>query len=226
MPVTVALACPRRRTSALSSRSSWRSSRTRTLPTRSTSNPSSKLTRSTQVHEPDRGLQGSRSLSWPMCDDLRVLPGRCVRPATSGRFACVIPVLHVVWGFSRGGMRQASRAMRKLCALLHVWQALCALSLELADHLDGYQYLHFRLRMLMCGGLRGVSAETYARSRSIASCDACACKKMHCSTNILGSMLMLSVYILTCSAEWHVWRCSFHHQMVHRANLESIQKHP
>ena len=44
-----------------------------------------------------------------------------------------------------------------------------ALSLELDGHPGGYQYLCFRLRMLMCGGLRGMAAETDAISRSIAS---------------------------------------------------------
>ena len=48
-------------------------------------------------------------------------------------------------------------------------QALSALSLELDGHPGGYQYLCFRLRMLMCGGLRGMAAETDAISRSIAS---------------------------------------------------------
>ena len=41
--------------------------------------------------------------------------------------------------------------------------------LDLGDHPGGYQYLLFRLRMLMCGALRAVAAETDARSRSIAS---------------------------------------------------------
>ena len=70
-------------------------------------------------------------------------------------------------------MRLASLAMRLqyalLCAFAHGWQALSALSLELGDHPGGYQYLRFRLRMLMCGALRAVAAETDARSRSIAS---------------------------------------------------------
>ena len=67
------------------------------------------------------------------------------------------------------GMRLASRAMRKSCAVTHVWQELSALSLDLGDHPGGYQYLLFRLRMLMCGGLCGEAAETDAISRSIAS---------------------------------------------------------
>ena len=67
------------------------------------------------------------------------------------------------------GMRLASRAMRKSCAVAHVWQELSALSLDLGDHPGGYQYLLFGLRMLMCGGLRAMAAETDARSRSIAS---------------------------------------------------------
>ena len=71
-------------------------------------------------------------------------------------------------------MRLASLAMRLSCAFAHVWQALSALSLELGDHPGGYQYVRFQLRMLMCGGLRGVAAETDARSRSIAiDRDAC-----------------------------------------------------
>ena len=67
------------------------------------------------------------------------------------------------------GMRLASRAMRKSCAVAHVWQELSALSLDLGDYPGGYQYLLFRLRMLMCGGLCGEAIETDAISRSIAS---------------------------------------------------------
>ncbi len=58
------------------------------------------------------------------------------------------------------GMRLASRAMRKSCAVAHVWQELSALSLDLGDHPGGYQYLHFRLRALICGDLLGMVAET------------------------------------------------------------------
>ena len=63
-------------------------------------------------------------------------------------------------------------SLRVPCAnrvLLLMWQELSALSLDLGDHPGGYQYLLFRLRMLMCGGLRGMAAETDAISRSIAS---------------------------------------------------------
>ena len=69
-------------------------------------------------------------------------------------------------------MRLASRAWRKSCAVAHVWQELSALSLDLGDHPGGYQYLLFKLRMLMCGGLCGEAAETDAGSRSVASRDA------------------------------------------------------
>ena len=88
----------------------------------------------------------------------------------SGSFVCVMPVLHEVWGFAWCG--HASRSLRVPCAnrvLLLMWQELSALSLDLEDHPGGYQYLLFRLRMLMCGGLRGMAAETDAISRSIAS---------------------------------------------------------
>ena len=69
---------------------------------------------------------------------------------------------------SRHASRLACHGLKLSCAFAHVWQALSALSLELGDHPGGYQYLRFQLRMLMCGDLRGVAAETDARSRSIA----------------------------------------------------------
>ena len=75
---------------------------------------------------------------------------------------CVMPVLHEVWGFSRVGMRLALRAMRKSCAVAHVWQELSAVSFELGDHPGGYQYLQFWLHALICGDLLGVVAETAA----------------------------------------------------------------
>ena len=95
----------------------------------------------------------------------------------SGSFVCVMPVLHEVWGFARCG--HASR-FSVPCAnrvLLLMWQELSALYLELGDHPGGYQYLHFRLRALMCGDLRGVVAETAAGSRSVASRDAYTMQK-------------------------------------------------
>ena len=92
-----------------------------------------------------------------------------MQPAMSNRFVCVMPVTHMERGFAEIGMCLASLAMRLSCAFAHVWQALSALSLELGDHPGGYQYLLFRLRMLMCGGLRTVAAETDARSRSISA---------------------------------------------------------
>ena len=67
------------------------------------------------------------------------------------------------------GMRLASRVPCANRVLLLMWQELSALYLELGDHPGGYQYLLFGLRMLMCGGLRGMAAETDAISRSIAS---------------------------------------------------------
>ena len=85
----------------------------------------------------------------------------------SNRFVCVMPVTHVERGFAEIGMCLASLAMRLSCAFAHVWQALSALSLELGDHPGGYQYLLFWLRMLVCGGLRAVAAETDARSRDV-----------------------------------------------------------
>ena len=100
-----------------------------------------------------------------------------MQPAMSNRFVCVMPVTHVERGFAEIGMCLASLAMRLSCAFAHVWQALSALSLELGDHPGGYQYLHFRLRALMCGNLRGVVAETAAGSRSVASRDACTMQK-------------------------------------------------
>ena len=100
-----------------------------------------------------------------------------MRPAMSNMFVCVMPVLHEVRGFAEIGMRLASRAMRLSCAVAHVWQELSALSLDLGDHPGGYQYLLFWLRMLMCGGLCGVAAETAAGSRSVASRDACTMPK-------------------------------------------------
>ena len=71
-------------------------------------------------------------------------------------------------------------SLRVPCAnrvLLLMWQELSALSLDLGDHPGGYQYLLFRLRMLMCGGLCGEAAETAAGSRSVASRDACTMQK-------------------------------------------------
>ena len=96
----------------------------------------------------------------------------------SGSFVCVMPVLHEVWGFAPGvGMRLASRVPCANRVLLLMWQELSALSLDLGDHPGGYQYLLFRLRMLMCGGLCGEAAETDAGSRSVASRDACTMQK-------------------------------------------------
>ena len=96
----------------------------------------------------------------------------------SGSFVCVMPVLHEVWGFARcGHASRFSRAMRKSCAVAHVWQELSALSLDLGDHPGGYQYLLFRLRMLICGDLCGEAAEIAEGSRSVASRDACTMQK-------------------------------------------------
>ena len=77
----------------------------------------------------------------------------------------------------RVGMRLASPVPCANRVLLLMWQELSALYLELGDHPGGYQYLRFRLRMLMCGGLCGEAAETAAGSRSVASRDACTMQK-------------------------------------------------
>ena len=87
----------------------------------------------------------------------------------SGSFVCVMPVLHEVWGFAWCGHASRFACHAQIVCYCSLWQELSALSLDLGDHPGGYQYLLFRLRMLMCGGLRGMAAETDAISRSIAS---------------------------------------------------------